>query len=347
MIKPKALQRGDAIAVICPSWGGATAFPHIYQSGINNLRELGFKVVEFPTTKMSQEEVYNSPQARADDINRAFADPEIKAIVATIGGSDSVRILKYLDTDVIKKNPKIVMGYSDFTTVAIYLNKLGLVTFLGPSVMAGFSQFHNFSSQYQQYVADVLAGHNIIRPWPVFPAYSDGYGGYPDWGDEANTGKLNPLQENIGPRFLQGSGKVKGKLFGGNLEVLEMTKGTPFWPSPDFWQGRVLAIETSEEKPSVDYVRYCLRNYGAMGALENVSGLLFGRAAGYSDEEKRSLEETILSVVRDEFGLYDLAIICNLDFGHTDPQLILALGAEIEIDCDNECIRQTESPFSE
>ncbi len=95
----------------------------------------------------------------------------------------------------------------------------------------------------------------------------------------------------------------------------------------------------------MDYVRYCLRNFGVMGVFDRVSGLLFGRARDYSDAEKKELEEAVLSVVRDEFGRPGMHVVCNLDFGHTDPQLILPLGIEFEIDAENRAIVQLEPAF--
>ncbi len=342
MIKPKALKPGDRIAIVSQSWGGPAAFPRIHESGLRNLRELGLETVEFPTARMDAAELYAHPELRALDITAAFADPDISGILSSIGGSDSVRILRDLDMDVIRKNPKFLMGYSDFSTLTTWLNLNGLVTFNGPSVMAGFSQLGAFPAEYRTYLSDFLLSPRAFGRLPVFPRYSEGY---PDWKDPANTGCVKEPRENGGPRFIQGTGAVRGRLFGGCLEVLEMMKGTDFWPDRDFWNGRVLFLETSEEKPSVDYVRYCLRNFGVMGVFDRICGLLFGRARDYSDAERGELEEAILSVVRDEFGRPRLHVVCNLDFGHTDPQLILPLGIEFEIDADSRAVTQAEAAF--
>lgn len=138
--KPSRLKSGDTIAVLSPSSGLPSLFPHVYQNGLMHLREtFGFKILEMPTAMMDMDTLYRDPKLRADDINAAFANPEVKAIIATIGGDDSVRILEYLDLDVIRKNPKIIMGYSDATTFLTYLNQQGLVTFNGAAIMAGFS----------------------------------------------------------------------------------------------------------------------------------------------------------------------------------------------------------------
>ncbi|MBQ4836943.1 S66 family peptidase [Pseudoalteromonas luteoviolacea] len=346
MIKPKQLKPGDNIAVLSLSTGLPSVFPKVYQQGVKNLKALGFNVIEYPTATMDIDEVFNNPQIRAQDLNRAFGDKNVDGIIATIGGSDSARILKYLDADLIKANPKFIMGYSDFTAVSALIHQLGIVTFNGPSVMAGFAQIHNMSDEYQTYVRSFLFGEWNESELPVFSHFSDGY---PDWSKPNSVGQLEPLQINSGPRFYQGDSAKKckacGPLFGGCIEVLEMLKGTQYWPNQEFWRGKVLFLETSQEKPSIDYVRYWLRNYGVMGVFEQLSGLIFGRARDYSEGEKQLLDEVILSVVKGEFGCDKLPIVTNLDFGHTDPQMILPLGINIEIDVQKQKVKALESPF--
>jgi muramoyltetrapeptide carboxypeptidase LdcA involved in peptidoglycan recycling len=293
---------------------------------------------------MNDRELFANPELRANDINRAFSDPKIQGIISSIGGSDSARILQYLDIELLKNNPKFIMGYSDFTTINTWLNQHGLVTFNGPSVMAGFAQYGSFKEEYQKYLNDYLFKKNDKV---ILPTFSDYWDGDLSWGEKENTGRLNILKENDGLHFLNGSGKCKGKLFGGCIEVLEMLKGTDFWPEKDFWDNKILFLETSEEKPSIDYVKYWLRNYGVMGVFDRISGLLFGRPRDYSFEEKKQLEITISSVIKDEFGNLDLPIVCNIDFGHTDPQLILPLGIEFEINIDAKQIVQLESAFED
>src|SRR6185436_1671657 len=99
-IKPHKLTPGDTVAIISPSWGGPSVFPHIYENGLKILREEFCLVIkEYPTARSEADFLYHHPEVRAEDINQAFADPEVKAIIASIGGDDSVRILPYLDTE--------------------------------------------------------------------------------------------------------------------------------------------------------------------------------------------------------------------------------------------------------
>lgn len=99
--KDYKLKKGDKVAVIAPSSGKSEKFPIVYKEGIKNIEEFfGLTVVEYPTTHMNDEHLYNHPELRAKDINSAFADPSIRGIITTIGGDDSVRILPFLDKNI-------------------------------------------------------------------------------------------------------------------------------------------------------------------------------------------------------------------------------------------------------
>lgn len=340
-IKPARLNRGDTIAIVSPSWGGPSVFPHIYEHGLKVLREkFGLRIKEYPTARMDKDKLYSNPKTRADDINKAFADKEVKAIIASIGGNDSIRILKYLDKKTIKSNPKIFMGYSDITTLNTFMNQLGLITFNGPAVMCGFSQLGNFPN-YESHINEILFD---IKSNYDYKPYQEWSMNYPDWANKENTGKVGSIQKNKGWHWIQGNSKVTGELYGGCIEVLEMMNGTEFWAPLSFWKGKILFFETSEEKPSPDFVKYVLRNYGVQGILDNIKAIVVGRARDYSEEENNQLEKNILDVVSKEFNHPELPIITNFDFGHTDPQLIMPLGIKAEVDCKNKRFGLLDSP---
>src|SRR3989441_2309616 len=341
-VKPNRLKAGDTVAVLSPSWGGPARFPKIYELGVRNLEaNFDLKVKEYPTTRADPNLLHDNPKMRAEDVNSAFSDREAAGIISSIGGDDSIRILPYLKRDVIRSNPKILMGYSDTTTLLAYCNQLGLVTFHGPSIMAGFSQMENFPATFTTHVAEMLFHPKPSHQYSPIRVWSDGY---PDWAEPGNIGKINPPHKDDGWKWLQGTSLARGELFGGNIETLEWLKGTEFWPPGDFWRGKILFLETSEEKPSRVYIRRCLRNYGVQGIFDKITGLLFGRARDYSDEEKKALDENIVTVVAGEFRRRDLPIVTNMDFGYKDPQFILPLGARAEIDCGKRKFQLVEPP---
>ena len=340
MKKPERLKQGDTVAIVSPSWGGPSVFPHIYENGLKVLREWGLNIKEFPTARAEASFLRANPRVRAEDINEAFADSEVKAIFASIGGDDSVRILPFIDKKIVVNNPKILMGYSDTSTLHVFLNLQGIVSFYGPSIMAGFSQMESLPESFKNHVREILFEPKESYEYKPYQKYCDGY---PDWANKENLGKINPMKENDGWHWLQGNTKVQGELFGGCIEVLEMMKATDFWPPQDFWEGKILFLETSEEKPPIHYVDHVLRNYGMLGVFDRISGFIFSRARDYSDEEKKQLEEKIVSIVSKEFGKPDLPIVANFDVGHTDPQLVLPLGVKAEIDCSTKRIGLIES----
>ncbi len=345
MIKPRKLAAGSTIAVLSPSWGGPSIFPEIYQKGLQNLKTLfGFNIVEYPTATMAADKLYEHPELRAEDINAAFANPDIDAIIATIGGFESIRILQYLDVKTILENPKIIMGYSDTTTILTYLNSQGLVTFHGPAIMAGWAQIHNFPYLQSYYTAMLMESAAELHLNP-FPTWSNGY---PDWGNPETIGEvLNMAENDVGFEWVQGTQSASGRLWGGCVEIFSFLNGTDFWPEKSFWKDRVLFMETSEEKPTPQQVGYIIRNLGVQGILDAISGILIGRPKDYSAAERQELHETIKSIVADEFNHPEKVIVGNLDFGHTDPNMIFPLGIEIELNPVKKEIRLKEAIYTD
>jgi len=339
-VKPPRLREGDTVAVLSPSWGGPRKFPHVFELGLRNLESLfGLKIKEYPTARMDAALTYANPQLRAEDLNRAFADPEVSAIIASIGGDDSVRILPFLDTELILAHPKILMGYSDTTAINLFLNSKGLVTFNGPSVMAGLANLRHEPPE----VTDGIRGTLLddAREYRPFSVWANNY---VEWNTPGYDGETSEWRPNPGWRVLQGKAPAEGRLVGGCIEVFEFLKGTPFWPAPGFFSGTMLFFETSEEKPTPNNVKYMLRNYGSMGILDEVSAILLGRARSYTDGEKAELEQVLVQVVRGEFGRDDIPIIANMDFGHTEPQWVIPLGVQARVDPAAPSFTLLESP---
>jgi muramoyltetrapeptide carboxypeptidase LdcA involved in peptidoglycan recycling len=334
--KPRRLHPGDVAAIASPSWGGPAAFPATYEAGLRVLRDLlGLRIRELPHAR----DAAASPRERADDLNSAFRDPEVRLVLASIGGDDSILVLPHLDAEAARRDPKIVMGYSDTTTLLVWLARLGVVSFHGPSVMAGLAQAPAFPEAFLDHVRRVLFDAEAVTYAP-FGAFCEGYA---DWGYPSNAGRTNPLQPDAGPRWLQGHGTHAGPLLGGCIEVLEFLRGTPWLPLDGAtWDGRVLFFETSEEAPPPRTVKRMLRSYGTAGVFDRVAAVLVGRPRDYPDDRKRALDEVVLEVIAGECGRTELPVVTNLDFGHTDPQWILPLGARLEVDCEARTLRLLE-----
>jgi len=303
-------------------------FPDVFDAGLATLRDrFGLVIKEYPTTRAAPGALASDPEARARDLTSAFEDPEVDGIIASIGGDDSVRILEHLDARVIAANPKVLMGYSDTTTQLWFCSELGMVTYHGPSVMAGFAQLRHFP-EAERHVRELLFDPEPTYDYRPFPQWVDRYA---DW-DSGATHHVGDARDHDGWRWLHAPGRREGRLLGGCVEVLQFLKDASRWPESAAFDGRLLFLETSEEHPSVDEVRAFVADLGSRGVLPRLSGLLLGRARDYSDEEKRQLDDAVRDTVIDEFGADDVVIVSNMDFGHTDPQWILPIGAMAAVD---------------
>jgi len=324
------LQRKSKLAIVAPSSGAAEMFPEVFQSGIDNLTEMGYECIIYPSCSMSTRDLYENPELRANDLNKAFSDPEINGIICSIGGYESVRILEYLDTEKILDNSKPIMGFSDSTTFLSYLNYLGMKTYYGPSVMAGFAQI----KEDCHYIDNVQKFFQ--ENWDEYTLKLSNYyvDGYQDWAKVPDRflEKKDPYAA-----FESFGGNFEGKLWGGCIEVLEFMKGTKYWPELEFFNDKILFFETSEEKPTPNQVGYFLRNYATQGILNRVSGILFGRCKDYSEEEYEELKRIVLDIYEVELKIKP-KVCFNLMFGHTDPKWILPLGMMAKVNSETKSL---------
>ena len=341
MIKPEKLKAGDQIAAVTPSWGGPGAVPWVYELGKRQIEEeLSLQVIDMPHTCRDQQWLYHNPKARAEDLMQAFADSSIKAIFSTVGGDESVRILPYLDLELIKNNPKIFLGFSDMTIIHMACYKAGLSSFYGPSVMVELAEIGGILPYTLESIKRTLFSRQTIGE--LGPSRSGWTAEFPQWARENHHSKRK-LEAPMPWKTLQGSGTVSGHLLGGCFETLEFIKGTEYWPSLDQWDGAVLFVETYDA-PSTVYVEHWLRNYASQGILQRIKGMLFGRPGGdqHSEQDFQKYDTALLKIAR-EFGLTDLPILSRLDFGHTDPKLILPYGINTELRCAESRIVITEN----
>lgn len=329
--KPAKLNAGDKVAIISPSWGGAGE-PELrwrYEQGVERLCDVfGLEVVAMPNSLKGADYLYDHPEARAADLMEAFRDKHIKGIITTIGGSESIRLLPYIYFDVIKDNPKIFMGYSDATIPHLFCHKAGLSSFYGPAIMTDFAENVAMDSYTVNLIERTLFSDEAVGE--IEPA-KQWTSERLEW-DIKNKHTRRKMHQNQGYEVLQGTGVVQGRLIGGCIAVLEFAKGTMLWPEEKYWENSIFFFETSEEKPSPDAMMRWLRNYAAQGILQKANGIIFGKPQDEMYYE--AYKEAILTVMK-EYELEDLPILYNLNFGHTEPKMILPYGAMAEIDCMN------------
>ena len=341
VIKPEMLKSGDKIAMVSLSSGsiGEPEMIHKYYIAKQRLEEeFGLELVPMPNSLKGRDFIYEHPEARAMDLMDAFKDESIKGIFCAIGGDDTIRTLPFIDYDVIRNNPKIFMGYSDTTVNHLMLNKAGIVSFYGPSVMVEFGEYVKMFDYTKNSVLDILFNPTNKYEIKSSEVWSDDF---VPWDEKnINIGKNLKVEEH-GYEVIQGEGVIEGQLLGGCIDVFPMCVGTEIWPSLDEWEGKILLIETSEERPSPDLVTYYLRNLGAQGILKAIKGIVVGKpqAEQYYEEYK----EVYKKVLR-EYGCDKLPVLYNVNIGHAFPIGILPLGTEVGIDFDNKKMYLLESP---
>lgn len=340
LVKPSMLKLGDKIATISLSWGGAGDSDILwrYNAGKKRLQEeFGLQVVEMPHTLSGSDYIYSHPEKRAEDLMAAFEDKSIKAVFSCIGGYESIRIVPYIDFDIIRNNPKIFMGYSDTTISHLICLKAGISSFYGPAILSDFAENVEMFDYTKHWIKKVLFDNSPIGRIDSSPVWTSEL---LPW-EEKNKFTQRKMQKNDGYDFLQGKGIVRGQLIGGCIEVLETAKGTEIWPSADCWNNAVIFFETSEEKPDPWYFEHWLRNYGAQGILQKAKAVIFGKP--YDNLHYEEYKKAIVKVIRDELKLYDLPVVCNVNFGHAAPIITIPYGTVAEIDCNNKIFSIVDS----
>ncbi len=326
ILKPPALRPGDTVGLISPSWGGAGAFPHRTAAGIKQLHTMGYTVKLGRHALNQHGEVSDTPENRAGDLHEMFADPQVRAIIAAIGGNHSVELLPLLDFDLIRSNPTVFMGYSDITVLNVAIwQQTGLVTFNGPALLTDFAEQPEMFAYTRDYLHKALcaaAPVGAIEPSPWWTEELQ------DWEAKADLDRPRDRFESEGWTWLK-DGVTDGVLVGGCLGSLDHLRLTRYWPD---WEDTIFFFETSEECSGPAEVDRRLAAYEEIGVFDKLKGMLVGRPYRFSAAEKEQLRELLLA----RTWPYRFPIVTDMDFGHTAPQFTLPLGVRARIDAGNQ-----------
>ncbi len=263
-----------------PSFAAAGAYPGIHEQAMRRLADLtGLVPVEYPTTR----QVGASAAARAADINAAFADPQVRGILAVIGGDDQITVIPHLDADLARADPKPFLGTSDNTNLHHWLWGLGIASFYG-----GSSQVHLGPGpavddiHVRSLRAALLTGERLEI---TDPGESEDIG--IDWADPQALKSFGERESTEPWSWYGPSRAVTGRTWGGCLEVIQwiLTAGRFPFP-PEVLQGGVLIIETSEELLPAREVGWIVRSLGERGLLSAVDAVLVARPP-VSDHTRR------------------------------------------------------------
>ncbi|MEM3405864.1 MAG: LD-carboxypeptidase [Candidatus Pacearchaeota archaeon] len=246
---------------------------------------------------------------------------------------------RYLDFDLIRKNPKIFCGYSDITTLhfALY-TKCNFITFYGPTAIAEFGEKINFEKYTEEYFFKAVASNLPIGKVSPSEKWTDCRKA--NWLKKEDLRLKREYKKNKGYEWLR-KGKAEGKIIGGCITSMMHTKGTEYWP--DFSE-KILLLETPEGESffkgePLSNIDGFLADLRLLGILKKIKGLIFGRGFGYSDDEIEKLKEIILFNTRG----FDFPILYGLDIGHTDPKITIPLGVSVTLDSEKNIFSIDES----
>ncbi len=312
MLKPKMLAAGATIGVVAPA--SPAERPSELPRAKHYLEEMGFHVVIAPHVDLRKGFVAASETERAADINAMFADPAIDAVCCARGGYGSAQIIRHLDFDLIRRNPKIFTGFSDITSLHLAINRLvGLVTFHGP----GLGRFN----------PEELSDYTKTQ---FFKALT-------------GTAPLGDIPLSDPKKWLHtiSDGVAEGELIGGNLTLLCASLGTPFQPDT---RGKVLFLEDVDTEPwMMDHNMSHLRN---AGLLDEVVAVVIGECRNCVpyDYKPGFLSDTSVEEVF-EYYLKPLGVpaVYGFPLGHTDDLATLPLGVRVRLDATQKRFTVLES----
>jgi muramoyltetrapeptide carboxypeptidase len=314
LLSPKALRRGDAVSVVVPA--GPVNRERIDRA-LARLRNRGFRTKTYGDIYRSHSYLAGDDRTRADEFMAAFRDPETTVVWCARGGYGVSRLLDRIDFDLIRRHPKILIGFSDITALHIAIHqRTDLVTFHGPNLQDGFGG------------QDEPSPANEASLWKAILA---------DGQSNAAQGYTYDLAaiDSVELSALRG-GASRGRLTGGNLSVLAGLMGTPFEIDT---AGRILFLEEVGERPyRID--RY-LSQLWLAGKLQAAAGVLLGTFSYNNDEPAESADE-VAALLDDYCGRLDAPVLAGFPAGHAKHNLMLPVGALVELDADKNQVRVCE-----
>lgn len=319
---PKKLEIGDEVRVIAPSRSMNILSEETIRLATERLNNLGLKVT-FGKNVMKAQEEYNCAtiEQRIEDLHNAFLDKNVKGILTVVGGYNSNQLLRYINYNIIKDNPKIFCGLSDITALqnAIYA-KTGLVTFSGIH-FSNFGMKKGFEYSEEYFKKMLMSSEEFVNVESSKEYSSD------EWYTEQEN---RTFIKNDGMTSIN-EGIAEGTIVGGNLCTLNLLQGTEFMPNIE---NKILFLEDTGAL-NANFLLEFDRNLESLMQLkqfEKVKGIVFGRAEDCSEMNIRKWR----MMIRNKKDLDNIPIIINANIGHTTPIFTYPIGGKCKISAGKE-----------
>lgn len=314
IIKPKALRKGDTIGLITP---GSAVSRQAFEKAVNNLESMGFKVRFTENMSVRKGFLAGTDKQRLEDLHEMFEDETINGIVCARGGYGSGRLLPDINYDLIKSNPKVLVGYSDITALLYGIHeKTGLVCFHGP---VGASEYSEFTTKgFEQVLVKGRAGMKFEVP--------------KDWREKEDLAyQTLPL---VG-------GQAEGALVGGNLSLMCSLMGTPY--DIDFTDKIVFIEDVGESPYRVDRMLTQLLNSRKLDKAKGIAMGVFNGCETKPEDPDFALSTSLENVLRDRLGELKMPVLYGLPIGHIDDNATLPIGVRAQLDVERATLKLLES----
>lgn len=311
-IFPNKLERGNKIMVVAPADSLGLMSKELRQISEERFARIGLKLSFAKNAEELDEFDSSSIQSRVDDLHEAFSDKNVKGIFAAYGGYNSNHLLRYLDRNSIKNNPKVFVGYSDTTALqnAIFA-KTGLVTYSGPNYSRfGQKLYFDYTLEYLEKCVfndgefDVLPSESWSDDW---------------WYKDQEKRKL---LKNEGWLAIN-DGEAEGVILGANICTFNLLQGTEYFPDIS---DSILFLEDDAESKLANFDRD-LQSLIHLPGFDKVKGVVIGRFQKTSEVKK----EHLMKVIKSKKELNHVPVLANADFGHTDPMFTFPIGGVAKI----------------
>lgn len=311
ILKPPRLRKHDLIGIVSPA--SAPSSQEKVDKGVQYLERLGYRVKVGQHVMDQHGYLAGTDDQRAHDLNDMLRDPAVRAIVAVRGGYGTPRLLHLVDYRAVRRNPKILVGYSDLTALQLALfRKTGLVTFSGP--MVG------------------------VEMWDSIDPFTEEH----FWRVITSSARIGPLRNPQGERLVAyNKGKVAGTLIGGNMSLLASLMGTPYLPN---FRKAILVLEDVDEAPHrIDRMFAQLHH---AGISKVIAGLVLGKFTDCVPSDPSKPHLNIEQVLDDAVSRITCPVLTNLQYGHIAKKLTLPFGVRALLDSRNGVLKILEGAVS-